>query len=567
LIGWRKTGRNQRRERGTPAFLLSGLGIKQFAEHMNTRLFLLVAALELVLISSATMLTAHESHHDAQQKLGAVSFPISCSAESQQPFERGVALLDSFWYEEADKQFKQVADADPHCAMAYWGEAMTLYHELWNPPNEPALKQGWDLVQKAQAANAKTQRERDYIDALAAFYRDSGKLDHEQRAAAYAQDMEKLYSKYPDDHEAAVFYALALLASGPDHDTTLEHPKKAIAILTKIFEQEPDHPGVAHYLIHAADNPHLAQVGLPAARRYAEIAPASPHAVHMPSHIFARLGLWQDDIHSNLRALEAVRRHPDLHMGADRIHSMDFLEYAYLQIGDNSRAMEMVKGLATIDSNDIDQSLGDYLSYGRAHFPAVYAIETRQWKDAIALEPPAGAKPHIRSITYWARALGAGHLRDAATARAAVAQYQAMVEQTRQGKEAYIAKYMDTDGDEARAWLAFAEGKNEEALALLRPLADRQDAEGKGEVELPAREMLADMLLEMNHPKDALAEYERSLKTDPNRFNGLYGAAQAAELANQLPRAAEYYAQLLKNCGTTSERTEVARARTVLARR
>jgi tetratricopeptide (TPR) repeat protein len=420
---------------------------------------------------------------------------------------------------------------------------------------------------ESPGGNTKTQRERDYIDALAAFYRDSGKLDHEKRAAAYAEGMEKVYTKYPDDHEAAVFYALALLASEPDHDTTLEHPRKAIAILTKIFEQEPDHPGVAHYLIHAADNPQLAQVGLPAARHYAQIAPASPHAVHMPSHIFARLGLWQDDIRSNLQALEALRRYPDLHMGADRIHSMDFLEYAYLQIGDNSRAMEMVKGVATIDSKDIDRSLGDYLSYGRAHFPALYAIETRQWKDAIALEPPTGAKPHTRSITYWARAIGAGHVRDVATARAAVAQYQAMIEQTRQGKQAYIAKYMDTNRDEARAWLAFAEGKNEGALARLRRLADRQDAEGKGEVELPAREMLADMLLEMNHPKDALAEYERSLKTDPNRFNGLYGAAHAVELANQPQKAAEYYAQLLKNCDTTSERIEAARARTVLARR
>ncbi len=251
----------------------------------------------------------------------------------------------------------------------------------------------------------------------------------------------------------------------------------------------------------------------------------------MPSHIFTRLGLWQDDIQSNLKSVEVSRQH--------------------------------LKGVA--DVQDMEKSFSGYLNYARAHFPAMYALETHDWKNAEALAPPAGAEPYNQAITYWARAIAAGHLRDAAAARDAIAHYEAMVEATRKGKEAHIAKYMDTGRDEARAWLAFAEGKNEEALRLLRPAADRQDAEGKGEVELPAREMLADMLLEMGRPEQALAEYEKSLKTDPNRFNGLYGAAQAAESAHDSEKAKLYYAQLLKNC-ESGERPELTRAKTLLAK-
>jgi tetratricopeptide (TPR) repeat protein len=526
---------------------------------------LITLAVCFVLLVSIIPLRADEqhSHFDSNEKLGTVSFPTSCSASVQKPVERGVALLHSFWYDEADKQFKQVAESDPRCAMAYWGQAMSLYHELWSRPYTADLKRGRDLLQKAHAIGAKTQRERHYIEALSAFYRKYDKVDHEKRATAYAQAMENVSQKYPDDHEASVFYALSLLASAPDHDTTLENPKKAIAILNKLFEQEPDHPGVAHYLIHAADNPQLAELGLPAARRYAEVAPASPHAVHMPSHIFARLGLWQDDIQSNLKSVEVSRQHSGMRLGADKLHSMDFLEYAYLQTGQNSKAMEMVKGV--VDVQDIEKSFGGYLNYARAHFPAMYALETHSWKNAEVLNPPAGAEPYNQAITYWARAIGAGHLQDAAAVQDAIAQYEAMVEATRKGKEAHIAKYMDTGRDEARAWLAFADGKNEEALRLLRPVADRQDAEGKGEVELPAREMLADMLLEMGRPEQALAEYEKSLKTDPNRFNGLNGAAQAAESANDSEKAKLYYSQLVKNC-ENAERPELSRAKTLLAK-
>ncbi|HEV2728588.1 MAG TPA: hypothetical protein VGV15_01030, partial [Terriglobales bacterium] len=283
-----------------------------------------------VLFASLVPVNAEEQHQhfDSNEKLGTVSFPTSCAPSAQKPFERGIALLHSFWYDEANKQFQRVAEDDPKCAMAEWGQAMSLYHQLWSRPDSADLKRGWSLLRKAHGIGAKTARERDYIEALSAFYRRHDKKDHEKRATAYAQAMQKVAQKYPDDHEASVFYALSLLASAPDHDTTLENPKKAIAILNKLFEQEPEHPGVAHYLIHAADNPQLAQLGLSAARRYAEIAPASPHAVHMPSHIFARLGLWQDDIQSNLKSVEVSRQHSSMRLGADKVHSMDFLEYA-----------------------------------------------------------------------------------------------------------------------------------------------------------------------------------------------------------------------------------------------
>jgi len=495
-------------------------------------------------------------------------FPTSCASAVQKPFERGVALLHSFWFDEAYKQFQQVADQDPQCAIAYWGQGMSLFRQLWGRPDESDLRNGRDLVRKGQAIGAKSQRERDYIDALAVFYHDYDKLDHEQRCMAYSQAMRKVYQRYPQDHEAAVFYALSLLTWAPDANTALNNAKKAIAILNQLFTIDPEDPGVAHYLIHATDDPRLAQLGLPAARCYAQIAPASPHALHMPSHIFARLGLWQEDIQSNLATIAATQQPSAVHFGAEhQVHAMDFLEYPYLQIGEDDKAKAMANGLGEIREQDMDKGLDGYLNQMRAHFPAMYALERHQWKEAMALQPPSGAEPENRQITYWARAVGAGHLRDAPAAQDAVNQFDAMLAATRKGKHPYRADRMSTNHDEAHAWLAFAQGRNDDALKLLRAVADKQDAEGKGEVELPACEMLADMLLEIGWPDEALAEYEKSMKTDPNRFNGLAGAARAAELAHQPEKARTYYAQLLKNCanGAHSDRVELVHARSVMA--
>jgi hypothetical protein len=534
---------------------------------MKTRSLLIFA----LLLSPLSLLADDHDHHlDPNEKLGTVSFPTSCAASVQKSFERGVALLHSFEYEVAGHQFEAVAQKDPQCAMAYWGQSISLYHQLWSRPSSEDSKHGWELIRKAQTIAAKTQRERDYIDALAAFYRNYAAADHEKHSRAYAEGMQKVYQHYPQDHEAAVFYALSLLASSND-ETGEENAKKAISILNQLFEVEPEHPGIAHYLIHSCDNPKFASQGLAAARRYAAIAAASPHAVHMPSHIFARLGLWQDDIKSNLAALDVANKQTAMHMHTmhHRMHSMDFLEYAYLQIGDNSKAKNIMDDLAAFKRDDIEPEMQEYFDAMAADFPARYALERRQWKDALALQPPAGAGPSEQAITYWARALAAGHLHDAAAARTAVDQYEALIAATEKSAKPYRAKSMHTDHDEARAWLAFAEGKNDEALRLMRAVADKQDARGKAEVALPAREMVADMLLELNRPQESLAEYEKSLHTDPNRFNGLYGAAQAAEAAKQPQKAAGYYAQLLKNCdnGSHSERPELVRAKTLVAQK
>lgn len=505
-------------------------------------------------------------HHDVPiEKIGKVSFPISCAAEVQKPFELGVALLHSYWYEEAEKQFEAVAAKDPSCAMAYWGQAMTLHRPAYSRPTQDDLKRGWELIQKAKTAQTKSPRESEYIEALAGFYAGEN-VDYEKRTAAWCTGMEKVYLDLPKDQEAAAFYSLSLLVSEPPDDKSLANSRKAIEILNHLLQESPNHPGAAHYLIHAADNPNLAALGLPAARAYAQIAPDVPHALHMPSHIFARLGLWPEDIHSNLASLAAARQPSSMHIGAEnQVHAMEFLEYAYLQVGESKKAHEMIEQLQGVREQDLNPGLEGYLDWQHAQFPARYALEMRQWKEAKILEP-AASDPVAQSVTFWARAIGTGHLREAEAAREAVAKFDALVEETRNGTRPYRAKGMETNRDEAHAWLAFAEGKPDEALSLLRGVAEKQDAFGKGEVELPAREMLANMLLELGRPQEALSEYEMSLKSDPSRFNGLYGAGRAAELAGQPQKAAEFYSQLVKNCQAASDssRTEISHARAFL---
>src|SRR6202451_2432698 len=320
----------------------------------------------------------HQHHEDLNEtQLGTVRFPVSCAAAVKKPFQRGVALLHSFWYEEAEKEFLQIAKDDRNCAMAHWGVAMSLWHQLWNQPDEKVIARGLNEVHKAQAADKKvTARERDYIAAIAAFYDNSAKLDHDARARAYSDAMQKVYEKYPDDHEAAVFYALSLLASDPHEDATFARRRQAAAILEKLFATEPDHPGVAHYLIHAYDKPQLAQLGIPAARRYAQVAPAAPHALHMPSHIFARVGLWQDDINSNLASIASARKTAAMGMGGEghQFHAMNFLVYAYLQSGREADAAKVIDEIKTMPKmksmygEDFDPQTN-----ALSAFPAMYA--------------------------------------------------------------------------------------------------------------------------------------------------------------------------------------------------
>jgi len=505
-------------------------------------------------------------HHDADEQLGTVSFPTSCAPAVQSQFERGVALLYSFEYEVADAQFQEVAKKDPRCAMAYWGQAMTLYHELWNRPSKADLAQGADLLAKARSLNPPTARERDYILALSVFYSDTDKLDHTQRADAYAEAMRGVHERNPNDNEAAIFYALSLLASGPDHDPNLANAKAAVAILNKLYDEQPNHPGIAHYIIHSCDNPAMASLALPAARKYASIAPSSPHAVHMPSHIFARLGLWQDDIDSNLAAIrvaDSMAAHH--HVMHHKVHSMDFLEYAYLQIGDDASAKAIIEQIAAIRPEQMDPEFENYLLVRQAEGPAKYALERRQWKEALALQPIAGAPSDVQLVTYWGRAVAAGHLHGAVAAQDALKHYDELLEATRKGPRPYIADGLKNEHRVVQAWAAYAAGNSDEAVRLLRAVADDQDKVGKAETELPAREMLADMLLDLRRPQEALTEYEISLRTDPNRFNGLFGAAQAATQLQEKQKASSYYTQLLKNCeGIRSDRPELAQAKTLL---
>ena len=514
----------------------------------------------------------HSHHHEATEQLGKVSFPISCAPDSQKAFERGVALLHSFGYEEAEQQFTEIAQKDPACAMAHWGIAMSLFHEIWERPQESTRKRGHDEMEKAQSIGAKTERERGYISALAIFYRDPASDDFLKRTAAYSDAMGQLYQQYPKDLEAGAFYALSLLAAEPPGDTLHTASKKAVAVLLPLFQQEPDHPGLAHYIIHACDNPQMAPMALDAARRYAEIAPSSAHAVHMPSHIFARLGLWQEDIQANLKSVALTQKSGEMYMHGHELHAMHFLLYAYLQTGQDEAAKQVLEQskqvLATAPTNGDDTGMLEYYAFAAAHFPALYHLELHHWADAAALQPAANASPHIQMITYWAQTVGAARLGDVEATRRNAKKFEEAEEATRHTKYAYVLTGPNSERGEVHAWLAFVEKNNEEALRQMRQVADTQDQLGKAEVDIPAREMLADMLLQLNQPENALAEYEKSMKIDPNRFNGLAGAAHAAELDNQPAKASVYYAQLLKNCGegAHSDRPELHSAKVVLAK-
>jgi hypothetical protein len=524
------------------------------------------------MLFAALVVAADEGHHHealTPEQLGTVHFPVSCGPAVQKPFERGVALLHSFWYEEAQKEFETISQENPQCAMAYWGIAMSQWHQLWNEPDASTLAAARKDLKKAQQQKSTTERERDYIAALRTFYQD-GELDHHARAVAYSKAMEGVYRRYPDDREAAAFYALSLLASEPDDDTTFANRKQAAEVLEKLFAVEPKHPGVAHYLIHSYDKPQLAALGVNAARSYAKIAPAAPHALHMPSHIFARIGLWQDDIDSNLASIAATRKTSAMHMGGEghQFHAMDFLVYAYLQSGreaDASRVIEEVKAMPPM--KDMYGTGFDPRTSALIKFTAIYALELHHWADAAALQPDPKATEGDASITYWARAIGSARSGDIVSARNDVEQIESIHRALIKKNKRNFAQAIEHDRQEAEAWINHADGKDEQAVEILRTLAEHEEATGEEPEGIPAREMLADLLLDSKHPEQALVEYEADLKFNPNRFNGLYGAARAAESAGQNAKASEFYGQLLKVCeGSRSERPELSHARELVAK-
>jgi tetratricopeptide (TPR) repeat protein len=488
---------------------------------------------------------AHASGALTPAVLGSVSFQTSCKPQVKEEFNRAVALLHSFWLDEAERMFKVVAMRDPDCAMAHWGVAMTNFNQVNGGPTLAGVAAANQSLARADAAREKNPREAAYIGALHSFFDGYAEKDFQTYAERYAGAMSQVAATYPNDLEAQVLGALALINSEPRDDIGLANKKKAVAILYPLFHLHPNHPGIAHYMIHACDNPGMAQEGIEAAVRYAAIAPGAPHALHMPSHIFMRLGLWQDDIRSNL-ASKAASEDPVVHVGAEaRLHAMEFLEYAYLQGGQYSQAAAIVAEAKTVKESDVDSRFPHYYSIVEALYPVLFAIETQDWATAANLKLE-GPNWFTQAQALLAHAVAAGHLHDAQGGKAAA-----------EALEASVAPYPmlragssnATLPDEIRAWARFAQGDLPGAVTLLQPVADRQDKLGEGGIEVPAREMLADMLLLNGQFAKALHEYQGVLASDPNRFNALLAAGRAAEELSERDVALNYYRSLLANCG------------------
>jgi len=535
---------------------------------------LLVAAL-------AVAEPAPHEHHNHLEQLGRVTFQTSCSPEAHAIFIRGMTLLHSFEYPQAEAAFNEAAAADPACSIAQWGTAMSLYHPLWAPPTKAELERARAALAKSDARPAKTERERDYLAAIATFYRDSDKLDQKTRALAYNSAMAELHKRYPADREAAVFYALSQIAIGTqDNDPNFSREKDAAAILNAVLKEEPDHPGVAHYLIHNFDYPPLAELAVPAARSYARIAPDSPHAQHMPSHIFTRLGMWEDSISSNLKS-EAASRALTKAEGFDgaspeQLHAMDYLAYAYLQTGQEAKAEAVLADLNAIQR--VNQPIFT-VAYAATAIPARILLENRRWKEAaslnlqdnvaklVPLENFQWADAHV----HFARAIGAARSGDAVLAREELGKLKSIEDTLLVPPGTYDwRKQVSIERQIADAWAAFAEGKKDEALREMRAAADLDDATEKHPVTpgaiLPAREQLGELLLELNQPAAAMAEYEASLKRAPKRLAGLYGAAHAAKLAGDSAKANRYFSELADvTKASDGSRSEVKEARTATA--
>jgi len=522
----------------------------------------------------------NEQANGTPQKLGTVHFPVSCTPEAQAEFDRAVALLHSFWFAPAIKSFTAVTELDPTCAMGHWGVAMSVLGNpfAW-PPSSKALKDGAAAVEKAKATGAKTPREQAYLAAIAAFYKDAETVDHRTRALAYEKAMEQLARQYPEDREATIFYALALNATALPTDKTYTNQLKAAAMLEKIFVEQPRHPGVAHYLIHSYDYPPLAQRGLDAARRYGSIAPSAPHALHMPSHIFTRLGLWQESIDTNRASTEAAKdelleTHQQGIGSYNALHAVDYMMYGYLQTGQDQEAKRILDEIKAIKKLDVENFPA---AYAFAAIPARYALERGRWAEAavLTLHPRDLAWdrfPQAEAVLTFARGLGAARSGDVAGARKDLDRLQALREAMLATKQNYWAGQAEIQHRVVAAWIALAEGRSQEALELMRAAADLEDSTEKHPVTpgplAPARELLGEMLLELNDPAQALTAFEASHRVEPNRFRGLYDAARAAELAGQREKARTYYEQLIAlSEKSDGERPELKEAKAFLAQK
>ena len=503
----------------------------------------------------------HSGHH-----LGKVDFKNSCTPEVQDDLQRSVAMLHSFRYLETEKSFREVLSKDPSCAISTWGIAAIL---MSNPlagigPSPEWAARAKAAIEDGRKIGAKTQREKDYIEAVAAYYEDWANRPEKTRQLNRAKAFEALAGRYPDDDEAQIFYALYLAGTQSLSDPTYSAYLSAAKILEKQLERHPDHPGVAHYLIHSYDAPPIASKGLPAARKYAGIAPDAPHALHMPSHIFTRVGYWEDSIATNTRAAIAAKNDKDFE---EQLHAMDYMTYANLQLGRDAEAKRIADESAFVSGFNTLRFAGPY---AQAAMPARYAVERGDWKIAMSLEPRPSSFPFTNALTYFARALGAGRTGNVAASQKEIAELVRLRDALKLAKNDYWANEVEISRLGAAAWAALADGKKDEALSLMRMAADAEDKSEKHIVTpgriLPARELLGEMLLELDRPADALKEFEKSQIREPGRLRGLYGAAVAAERAGDRTKAKLFYSKLVNAADKGSSRKEIVEARTFLAK-
>jgi len=568
---------------------------------MSSRKFVRRAALGAIVACGAAFVDAGDTPASGGKlgdlrTVGTVQLKSSCGSEAQAGIERAAALLHSFFYEEARRGFADVAAKEPGCALAHWGVAMSYWHPIWTPPSEEEREAGRAASERAAKLGGKTDVERGLIAALAAYYDPpastpapaaageparschglTGGADYAARALAYEKALAPLFTAHPDDVEVGSFYALALLATHVPTDASLKNPLRAAEILEGYYAKNPNHPGVVHYLIHAYDYPPVAARGLAAARSYAAIAPWVPHALHMPAHIFTRLGMWNDVIASNLASADAARQYAASHhpqaTSFEELHALDYLVYGYLQRGDDRQAKDVLARMQTVKATF--PAVDFAAAYAIGAVPARYALERRQWAEAAALVEPEGSQS-LGTYTFgtahfaFARALGAARAGRVADARQAMGRLEQLATGMTDPRQQYFARQSGVQLQAVKGWLAFAEGRPDEAAKLLREAADADDALGKHPVSpgslLPAREILADFLLERGQVREALAEYEQCLKLNPGRLNSLYGAGLALERSGDRDAARKRYADLAAMVSPDANRPEIAHARSYLA--
>ena len=528
---------------------------------MRTSILAGIAITSALGLSSSAPVVAQT---DVDQQLGNVNFQTSCNEVAQRRFDRGMRYQHSFWYNAAKEVFEEALKADPTCAMAQWGIALAYLDNPHSPIPQSNLAPGLAAIQKAKAMNAKTERERDYIDALALMYVDHDKLSHRQRITAFRDAQEKIAAKYPDDVEAQIAYAITLNTSANPNDKTYAQQSKGAAILEPISQRLPRHPGVTHYLIHLYDYPQTAAKGLEAANRYASVAPAAPHAQHMPSHIYTRVGYWKESINSNIASVNAAKAEKSV---GNYLHAQDYMVYAHLQLGQDKQARAVMDEMM----KEVDfKATVTAAHYALAASPARYAVERGDWNGASQLSVRPSSFNYVVAISHFGRALGAARSGKPDAAKADIAKLAELRDKLSEAKDSYWAEIVDIQRQVAAAWVLYAEGKHDEALKALSAAADAEDKTEKHAVTpgplAPARELYGQMLLDRGMAKEALAAFEATKAKEPNRFHGYAGAAQAAEKLGDKTKAKENYEKLVAlTAAADSDRPEIAAAKKFLA--